>query len=310
MSDRPLAADDLYGSMDPAPTAPISARPLAKDPAPPTEVPGASSILADRMAASSRRLVRRRHRQRLLVGCAQLVVLVAVLALWETASRRGWIDPTFYSRPSDIGRFLVDERSLFVENAIATFHATAIGFAIGSLGGIAVGLLLARFDILNRTFDPYLMALNSLPRIALVPLFLLWFGITFEAKVANAISLVFFILLINTRTGLRGVDPDLVLEGRLLHGSPVQVYRKILLPAALPSIASGLRLGVTYALLGVIASEMVASRDGLGQQVTLYGQTLRPEGVFATLLVLAVIASVLIAVVKRVEARVMTTHGT
>jgi NitT/TauT family transport system permease protein len=300
-------SEDIATVLD---TPEVAERPASRRVAPQSNSANPLVDVDELAEAGARRVVVRRRRSRVLVLISQVVLAVAVIALWQIASTRKWINPLFYSRPSAIWTFLVDERSLFMHNAYATFRATVVGLVLGGVAGIIVGLVLARAQFLNRVLDPFLMALNSLPRIALVPLFLLWFGITFEAKVANAVTLVFFILLINTRAGIIAIDKDLVLEGRLLHGSSSQIYRKIFLPAALPAIASGLRLGVTYALLGVIASEMVASRDGLGQQVTLYGQTLRSDGVFATLLVLALIATVLLALVKRLEAFVKHTHTT
>lgn len=259
-------------------------------------------------SASARRGRTRRRRRNVLIHLAQVGVVAAAFGVWQLLAVTDSIDQTFYSRPSAVFSFLWRERELFLRNTEATFEATFVGFALGSLLGIAAGLILARFRALDRILDPTLMAINSLPRIALVPLFLLWLGITFKAKVAQAVTLDFFILLISARLGIREVEPDLVLQGRLMHGSNYQIYRHILLPAALPTIAGGLRLGVTYALLGVIASEMIASRDGLGQQVTTYGQTLQSAGVFATLIILAVIASVLLILVKRIEGFVQRHH--
>ncbi len=248
---------------------------------------------------------RRRRRYALLVRAAQVAVLVVFLALWEISSIQKWTSDLFFSRPDAIWADFVGNLPRFLSNALATFEAAVAGFVLASLAGILAGLLLARFRTLDRVVDPWLTALNSLPRIALVPLFLLWFGITFQAKVWQASSLVFFILLVNTRSGVATVDPDLVLEGRLLHGSPRQIYLHIVIPGALPAIFSGLRLGVAYAILGVIASEMVASREGLGQQITAYGQSLQSAGVFATLAVLAVISAVLATAVKVAESRLL-----
>jgi NitT/TauT family transport system permease protein len=258
--------------------------------------------------ASVRNFRKRQRRERWQVHLGQVAIAVIVLGAWQLAAHEHWINNVFYSSPSSVASFLVDNWSTLFTNAVATFEATLLGFVLGSIAGILVGLMLAHWRRANRIVDPYLMALNSLPRIALVPLFLLWFGITFEAKVIQAITLVFFILLINTRVGILAVDPDLVLEGRLLHGKPRLIYMRILLPGALPTIASGLRLGVTYALLGVIASEMVASRNGLGQLITEYGQNLNSAGVFAALFLLAAIATALIAVVRRGETYIQKRH--
>jgi NitT/TauT family transport system permease protein len=264
-------------------------------------------LAATRASARARR---RRQRYFALVRVGQIALFVAFLGLWQLASQQNWVDNLFFSRPDEIWKIFATNWSRFAQNASATFQAVVVGFVVASLTGILAGLALAHFRTLDRILDPWLTALNSLPRIALVPLFLLWFGISFQAKVWQASSLVFFILLINTRAGVATVDPDLVLQGKLLHGSPRQIYLHIVVPGALPAIFSGLRLGVAYALLGVIASEMVASREGLGQQITAYGQTLQSAGVFATLAVLAIISAVLTTAVKIAESRLLAWNDT
>lgn len=265
-----------------------------------TSVDVGVDLAATQASAQARR---QRRRYDALVRVGQVALLVAFLGVWQLASQQKWVDDIFFSRPDQIWTIFISNWPRFAQNTLATFEAVVVGFVLASVAGILAGLLLARFRSLDSILDPWLTALNSLPRIALVPLFLLWFGISFQAKVWQASALVFFILLINTRAGVATVDPDLVLEGKLLHGSPRQIYLHIVVPGALPAIFSGLRLGVAYALLGVIASEMVASREGLGQQITAYGQTLQSAGVFATLAVLAIISAVLTTAVKFAESR-------
>jgi NitT/TauT family transport system permease protein len=257
--------------------------------------------LAIRQSFRARRQAK--HRRRIIILGSQILIIAAVLGLWEFLSRSGAIDPLFFSRPSAIGSNIVHNFSLLMTNAGYTFEAAVIGFALASAAGVLVGIILAGLKGVADALEPIIIFINSLPRIAFVPLFILWFGITVEAKIATAFSLVFFIVLINTQVGLYSVDREILLVTKLLGGSPAQVYFKVALPAAVPAIFAGLRLGVTYSILGVVASEMVASRNGLGQLVATDGQNLDSAGVFATLAVLGLLAAILSAILRIIEHR-------
>lgn len=262
--------------------------------------PVAPDIL-EAMEQSERRFRGRRRRSGLLVRVLQVSSFLVVLLLWQLAVDSGLGKELFFSKPTLVATFVGDNWDLLVDNTVVTMRATAVGFLIGSLSGIAVALLMARFVMLDRVLQPWISVLMSLPRIALAPLFLLWFGITETSKVALAVSLVFFMVLVSTLAGMRTLDPDLRALAKAFHASELQTFTKIVLPAAVPGIFAGLRLGVVTAILGVVSSEMVASSSGLGQQIVLYGQNLNSAGVFAVLLFLAVITTGLNALVGGLE---------
>lgn len=268
---------------------------------PHTEEVDARLELAMRKSHQTRGRARRRRHVVILV--AQVGIVVAVLGTWEILARKGSIDPLFFSSPSRVWDALRANFQVLMDNAAHTLEATLVGFALSAVGGIVVGILFAWLPAVSDALQPIITFLNSLPRIAFVPLFILWFGITFNAKVATAFSLVFFIVLINTHAGLTTVDRELLLVTRLLGGTQRQVYFKVAIPAAVPAIFAGLRLGITYSILGVVASEMVASRNGLGQLITLYGQNLDSAGVFATLAVLGAIATIISFLLGLIERR-------
>lgn len=253
------------------------------------------------MEQSERRFRGRRRRSGLLVRVLQVSSFLVVLLLWQLAVDSGLGKELFFSKPTLVATFVGDNWDLLVDNTVVTMRATAVGFLVGSLSGIAVALLMARFVMLDRVLQPWISVLMSLPRIALAPLFLLWFGITETSKVALAVSLVFFMVLVSTLAGMRTLDPDLRALAKAFHASELQTFTKIVLPAAVPGIFAGLRLGVVTAILGVVSSEMVASSSGLGQQIVLYGQNLNSAGVFAVLLFLAVITTGLNALVGGLE---------
>jgi NitT/TauT family transport system permease protein len=237
------------------------------------------------------------------VIAAQVLLVAAVLAAWELAAAQGWIDPTLYGQPSQVWQALLDyygEGEGWAQTA-ATAKAVGLSLLIGVPVGIACGLLLASVRWLDDVVGGFMVPLNSMPRIALVPLFIIWFGLTMTTKVAVAVSIIFFMVLFNARAGVKGIDPDLLKLSRQLGFNRVQTMFKVVLPGSVPTIFAGVRLAVTYAILGVIASEMVAARDGLGLDVVRFSQTLQINGVVAIILVLAVAGAVIGVALARTE---------
>jgi NitT/TauT family transport system permease protein len=236
-----------------------------------------------------------RARRSIVVNSGRVAVLVLFIGLWELASVRHWIDPLLYGRPSAIitsfGDYVTSHRG--IESMETTGAAILLSFAIGSTSGILFGLVLGTVPILNAIADPFMMALNSIPRIALAPLFIAWFGLTIDAKIALAVSLVFFILAENSRSAVLSIDPDHTMLARFagLHG--LVLMWKVILPSSVPTIFAGLRLSFTYSVLGVIASEMIAAQSGLGQDLVYYSSSFQINTFFAILLLLMV-ASVLV----------------
>jgi NitT/TauT family transport system permease protein len=149
--------------------------------------------------------------------------------------------------------------------------------------------------------DPYLTVLNAMPRLALAPLFLLWFGLGLGSKVAVGTSLAFFIVLANTVAGIRGVSQDLVTLSRSLGATPRQVFFKVTLPSAVPVIFSGLRLALIYSMLGVVGAELIAAEHGLGQVLAYLQSTFNMNGVMALLALLALLGMIVTQGMTRLE---------
>lgn len=266
-----------------------------------TPTPDAPSELIRAIEQSQRTARAKRTRKSILVRTLQVLSLVVVLALWEWGARSGALNTLFFSQPTAIGEFMVTNAASLWTDTLATLRATVLGFVIGSLLGVAAAFLIASVPLLDRVLQPWISVLMSIPRVALAPLFLLWFGITEMSKVALAVSIVFFMVLVSTAAGLKTVNPDLHALGDAFHASPWQRFRTILLPSCVPAIFAGLRLGVVTSILGVVSSEMVASSNGLGQQIVLYGQNFQSAGVFAVLALLAAITAVLTGIVLWAE---------
>jgi NitT/TauT family transport system permease protein len=232
----------------------------------------------------------------------RLCILAGFCVLWSAAVRAGFADKFFISSPEDVGQFLVAGFwKEVVPNASETLLATLIAFALSAVAGVLVGLVFVEVPWLKLLIDPFLTAFNSMPRIALAPIFILWFGIGLTSKVALACSLGFFIVLMSTIAGIRNVDPVLLRLSRSLGCTGWQLFTKITLPWAIPTVFAGLKLALIYCFLGVVTSEMLASKIGLGQLIMYYSGLLRMDAVLGILFVMAICSVCLNIIADRIE---------
>jgi NitT/TauT family transport system permease protein len=260
--------------------------------------------------------------ERARIHAWRAAILVVTVGLWEglthpavtrTVSRVVYfVDPFFISRPSAIAaRFWhlnsPEVRVPLWALLLSTLESTFLGFAVGVATGFAAGLLLGRHDRLAAILEPYIVALNSLPRIALVPLVTMIFGFGLAAKVVLAWLIVFFIVFFNTFQGARGVDPDLVHAARFLGASERQVMRTVVVPSALAWTFASLTPSVSFALIGVVIGEFIGgeSGGGIGYLIIASLGTLNAADMMVALVVLALTGIVLAVGIRRVEARLL-----
>ena len=235
-----------------------------------------------------------RHGRTLWISVARLGLLVLAVALWQLASGR-LVDPLFISRPTEIGTQLRSWLSdgTLTSNTWLTVQEILLGFALGASTGLVAGFFLAVVKVLGDVLDPYMIALYSIPKVALAPLFIIWFGIDIKMKVLLSAATVFFLVYLNTAAGVRSVDRGLIDAVRLMGGSRRQVIVKVLVPGAMPGVITGLRVGVPYALIGAVVGELVASNRGLGYLMLDSASQFNTAGVFAALVVITIIAGIL-----------------
>ena len=184
--------------------------------------------------------------------------------------------------------------------SITTVEALA-GFLIGGAAGVIVGLVLGRSRILADILDPFLTAIYSLPKVALAPLFVLWLGIGTEMKIVLAAVTVFFLVFLNTYTGVRSVSREQLTVIRLMGASERQLVSKLVLPSAITWVFAGLRLSVPYALIGAIVGEIIASNRGLGYLISNAASKFDTAGVFAALIAIVALTMLLNLAVKTLE---------
>ncbi len=248
----------------------------------------------------------KRKARKMHVVLLRIALLAGLLALWEAASGT-LVQEFFISRPSAIFAKLrgwVLDGSFFYHAGITASEAL-LGFLLGSCLGLVIGVLLGRARLLAEVLDPFIMAFYSLPKVALAPLFILWIGIGMTMKVALTATIVFFLVFLNTYSGVRNVSQELVAIVKLMGANERDILSKVVLPSALTWVFAGLRISVPYALIGAVVGELMASNKGLGALLVSAQGQFDTAGVFAALIGITALAYLLNSVVKFAERKAM-----
>ncbi|MGH2454016.1 MAG: ABC transporter permease [bacterium] len=254
-------------------------------------LPAAPESRSDRVLRDVERLERGRQRTDALTLAAGRVAFGILFLLgWELASGR-LVDQFFISKPSAIMAALWDlitRENLFYHLRFTITEALS-GYLIGATAGLLLGFALARLDLLYRILEPFIVAFYGIPRIALAPLFILWFGLGITSKIAVAAIMVFFIVFINTVAGIRSAPLPLQQVARVMGASGWDLQRKVIFPAATPFIVAALQITVPQAMIGAIVGEFISSNRGVGHLIAREAGLLDTPGLFAGILSLLVV---------------------
>ncbi len=253
-----------------------------------------------------------RRRRRILVNSLRILFLVVIIGGWELFTRVGIIDPFFWGRPSGIWQQIViwvtqgtAQGPLWQQIAV-TLEETILGFVIGVVLGIIFGVLLGRNRFLADVLGPYIKAANSIPRVVLGSIFVIGLGLGIQSKVALAVVLVFFIVFFNAFQGVREVDRNLLANARILGASPRRLTWAVIIPSALTWIIASLHTSFSFALVGAVVGEFLGSTQGIGLMIQTAQGTFNANGVFAAMVILAVVALLMEALVTALENRLIT----
>jgi NitT/TauT family transport system permease protein len=267
----------------------------------------ASGSQAARKRTEQRRIVRKLPVQKAwspaLIFAAQIGILAALIALWEVAADFKIIDPFFWSQPSVIWSTLITflTQGDALTDIVYTFQSTIIGFVLGTVTGSLLGMSFWWSGNYARIMQPYVVCLESIPKLALAPLIVLVLGMGLASKVAIAVALTVVVSTLTAYAGVRSVDKD---QERLFYSigaSRWQVFTKLVMPSCIPWIISILRVNIGLALTGSIVGEFVSSEHGLGRTILYAGSTYEISLVWVAVLVLATLAMVMYAIVGWLE---------
>ena len=279
---------------------------MSLDHAPETPVLTDEQVAADNgNDLSAVRRARRRHIG--LVWALRTIVLVVVFGAWELLASYV-IDPFYYSKPSLIadrlwGWFTVGtSKGSIWSNLSVTLQEAVYGFILGAVLGVVLGILFGRARLLAEVLSPFIQALNAVPRIVLAALFLIWFGLGMQSKIATALVLVFFPVFFNAFQGAREVDRNYVDNARILGASRMQILWSIVVPSATSWILASLHTAFGFALIGAIVGEYAGASKGIGLLISTAQGTFDSAGIYAGMIlstVLALLAEVILGGAER-----------
>ena len=257
-------------------------------------------------------MVERMRRHNRLVMTLRLAVLVVLIGGWELGVRFGLIDPFFFGQPSAIALKLAD----WFQNGTSigplwkqvwvTIYEAGAGFLIGAVLGVLCGIALGRNQLLSDVFSIYIKVANSIPRVVLGSIFIVALGLGAASKVALAVVMVFFVVFANAFQGVREADKNLIANARILGASNWQVTRAVVIPSALSWILASLHVSFGFALVGAIVGEFLGAREGMGLLIATAQGSFDSNGVFAAMIVIAVVALIAEWVLTLIENRLLT----
>jgi NitT/TauT family transport system permease protein len=243
-----------------------------------------------------------RRNENALLGAVAVAVF---LAFWESAVRLGWVNPLFTSSPSRIFAAAVQmfaDRSILYDLQVSGFEFV-VGYGLAIAVGIPLGILMGWYRRLNAVLDPFVSALYATPRIALLPLLMIWFGIGFASKIAIVFLGAVFPILVNTITGVRTLDADFVKVARSFGASDRQLFLTVALPSSVPLLLSGLRLGLGHALIGIVVGEMYGATNGIGFLISVSGARFQTDKVMVGIIIIALAGILLTELLRVIERR-------
>ncbi len=257
------------------------------------------SLLERPVAESDEAILQRarknKRRSQIRVWELRTLLVVMWLASWELAATL-WLDPFFYSKPSLIWARLVEWFTIGTQfgsiwlQIFTTVQEAVLGFLIGTVAGVTLGVLLGRSRYWSEVLAPFIKALNAVPRIVLASLFIIWFGLGLSSKVATVVVLVFFAVFFNAFTGAREVDGNVINNARILGASPSRILTSIVLPSATSWILSSLHTAFGFALIGAVVGEYAGASKGLGLLISNAQGTFDSAGIYAGMIIITVVA--------------------
>jgi NitT/TauT family transport system permease protein len=247
--------------------------------------------------------LRQQKKYRLRVLLTQLFLLVGLVAFWEIAATLRWIDPFITSQPTRVVRTLINlhnEGFLYRHVGITVFE-TVVGFTLGTIIGTVVAVILWWSKFVSQVLDPYLVVLNSLPKIALGPIIIVWTGQGMTAIIVMALLISVVVTILGVYTGFSQVDGEKIKLLETFGAKKRQILRMVILPASIPTIISALKINVGLSWVGVIVGEFLVSRAGLGYLIVYGGQVFRLDLVMTSVIILSLAAALMYQAVVVLE---------
>ena len=238
--------------------------------------------------------LRKQRRNKIAILTVQILILVGFIAIWEILANFGIIDSFIASQPSRIVKtfFNLSQNDLLTHLGVTCFE-TMIGFGLGAILGVLLAIILWWSKFLAKVSDPYLVILNSLPKIALGPVIIIWVGAGMGAIIVMALAISLIVTVLEILNGFLNTDPELLKMAKTFHATKLQILTKIVIPANISTFINSLKVNIGLSLVGVISGEFLVSKAGLGYLIVYGGQVFQLDLVMTSVIILSVVAAIM-----------------
>ena len=262
------------------------------------------------MSEERKKYLQKQKFNKILVLGSQILILVIFLGLWELLANKGIIDSFITSSPSRIiNTFANFSSNNLLMHIKVTVYETILGFGIGIILGVIIAIILWWSEFLSKVFEPYLVVLNSLPKVALGPIIIIWVGAGTKAIIVMAIAISLIVTILDILNGFLNTDKDLIKMARTFGASRFQILTKIVIPANISTFINSLKINIGLSLVGVISGEFLISKAGIGYLITYGGQVFKLDLVMSSIIILGIFAGLMYGTVTILEKIILKTKA-
>ena len=262
------------------------------------------------MSEERKKYLKQVKTEKILILGSQILLLILFLSVWEIGANQGWIDSFITSSPSRIlDTFRNFASNNLIEHIKVTVYETFIGFSLGTIMGCIIAIILWWSKFISKVSEPYLVILNSLPKVALGPLIIIWVGAGTGAIIVMAIAISLIVTILDILNGFLNTDKDLIKMANTFNATKFQILTKIVIPANISTLINSLKINIGLSLVGVISGEFLISKAGLGYLITYGGQVFKLDLVMSSVIILGILAGLMYLSVLLLEKLILRRKG-
>ena len=240
------------------------------------------------------------RREKIIVFTFRILIILIFLSTWEVLAKLGLINTFLFSSPSRILNTLINNKDLFKHIGV-TLYEVFISFSLATILGIIISTIMWRYSIFSRVIDPYVTIINSLPKVALGPLIIIWVGASTNSIIVMALTISLFTTIINIYTGFISVDKNYITMLRSFNASKLDIYRYVIIPSNIVNIISALKINISMSLIGVIMGELLVSKAGLGYLIMYGSQVFNLDLVISSIFILGIISYIMYFILDKIS---------
>lgn len=262
------------------------------------------------MSEERKKYLKQIKKEKFLVLAGQIIVLILFLGLWELGANKGWIDSFITSSPSRILKTFTNfSANNLLDHIKVTVYETVIGFSLGTIMGFIIAIILWWSKFISKVSEPFLVILNSLPKVALGPIIIIWVGAGTGAIIVMAVAISLIVTILDILNGFLETDKELIKMASTFNASKFQILTKIVIPANISTFINSLKINIGLSLVGVISGEFLVSKAGLGYLITYGGQVFKLDLVMSSVIILGIIAGLMYLSVLLLEKIILGRKG-